>query len=246
MHTATTTTKASLRAQLNALAREQRRALCGHCGGSPVRPCTRCARQRARIVELYDADEPLATMAASLTLPVWRVEQILEEELNRDHDDIDDERAANAELLRPELDSLVDVILAGPHPAPGAGWEFDDPRHWHLWVALTLELVGWHIKAVNSVLAGTHIPNAPLRTRVLDAKAAAAAAGGLLTSETLAASAGLTCGTYVDRLLGVRPASTSTRNGRSYGGQLMKAIPIEHAIRIAAALGIPLKEIPGL
>ena len=241
----TTTNNATLRAQLDHLARERGRELCGRCGGIARRPCSRCVGQRARAVELYDADEPVAVIAATIGLPCWRTEQILREQLDRDRDRVD-ERVANAELLRPELGALIDVILAGPSPADGCGWQFDNARHWHQWVALSLELVGWNIKAVNSVLNGTHIPNAALRARLQQARATALAGGEPLSSQTLAAQARLTCGTYIDRLLGLRPTSANNKHGRSYGGRTMKTIPLAHAARIADALGVSHDEIPGL
>jgi hypothetical protein len=239
------TASTSLRVRLDALARARRRDLCGHCGGDPEWPCPSCARQRARVVELDAGDLSPAVIGARLGLPGWRVEQILEQQRDAERGD-PDERAANADLLRPELGDLVDVILAGPHPPPGEGWQFDEPRLWKLWVALSLDLVGWHLKAVNSVLNGTHIPNAPLRARVARVKAAAAAAGDPLSSEMLAARAGLSDGTHLERLIGLRPASQTTKKTRRYGGRVMHAIRIEHAARIADAAGIAHYEIPGL
>jgi hypothetical protein len=238
------TASASLRARLDALARERRRDLCGHCGGDPQRPCPRCARQRRRVVELGDGAPP-AVIGALVGLPGWRVEQILDQQRDSEREDRD-ERAANADLLRPELGDLVDVILAGPQPSRGEGWKFDEPRTWKLWVALSLDLVGWHPKAVNSVLNGTHIPNAPLRARVGQVRAAAAAGGDPLSSETLAARAGLSDGTHLERLIGQRPAPPTTKKTRRYGGRLMPAISIGHAARIADAAGIAHFEIPGL
>jgi hypothetical protein len=234
----------SVRAELDALARERRRDLCRGCGGDPDRPCPVCARQRARVVELGEG-VPTAVIGAMVGLPGWRVEQILEQ--HRDAGRADhDERATNADLLRAELGELVDVILAGPHPPPGEGWQFDEPRLWRLWVALSLDLVGWHLKAVNSVLNGTHVPNAPLRARVAQVRAAAATGGDPLSSETLAARAGLSDGTHLERLIGARPASLTTKKTRRYGGRVMHAISIGHAARIADAAGIAHFEIPGL
>src|SRR4051794_22429156 len=186
------------------------------------------------------ARAPLALMAATLGLAVWCVEQLLEEERARAQGDVD-ERALNAELLRPELGGLVDVILAGPDPAPGRGWRFERRSQWHRSVALSLDLVGWHIQAVNTVLNGTHIPNAPLRERFVQIRAAS---GGRLSSELLARRAGVTDGTYLDRLLGLRPVSRHRRHGRVYGGRVLKAISVERAARIADALGVPHYEIP--
>jgi len=244
----TTMTKASTRAQLEALAREQRRELCGRCGGSPMRPCTRCATQRRRIVELYDDYRPLAAIAADVGLPTWRVEQILDEQLPGDRATID-ARTINAELLRPELMGLVDVILAGPRPLANEGWHFEKPKHWYLWVRLSLELVGWNTRSVSNVLDGTHIPNRPLRERVEVARAAhVRVTGEPLTSTLLADKAGIAsgCGTYFDRIIGARPTTVTRRRGHAYGGHTLRAISREYATRIADAIGVAHRDIPGL
>ena len=239
-------TRAAMRAQLEALAHEQRRDLCGHCGGRPNRPCARCLTQRRRIVELYDDYRPLAVIAADVGLPTWRVEQILDEQRQSEHVD---ERLVNADLLRPELGDLVDVILAGPRPPAGQGWQFDRERQWQLWVRLTLGLVGWNMRSVTSVLSGTHIPNLVVRQKLEAARAAHLAASGQpLTSTMLSQRTGIGSGdgTYFDRVIGARPSSINRKNGRAYGGQLLKAISIEYATRIAEVIGVAHHEIPGL
>lgn len=247
-----TTTDAALRAQLDERARTQRRDVCGRCAGSATRPCPRCSHQRRRAIALRDAGRPVIAIAAAVGLPRWRVEQLLDER-SADADERSRELERRAELLRAELGGLVDVILAGPRPEPGAGWQFDQPRHWHLWVRLSLELAGWNMRSVRSVLEGTHIPNRTLRARVEEVKRRHdAVTGEPLTSSLLAARAGLTNGgrdgdgTYFDRLIGSRPVAAYDKAGRLRGGTLLTAIRLDHAARIARAIGIAPYEIPGL
>jgi hypothetical protein len=251
--TATTTPSAAdelaFMAALAKLGREQLRDLCGKCGGSATRPCKPCRRKRDRIKALYDEDLSLVAIAASVGLPTWRVDQILEQERElADHvSDEDLALEANADLLRPYIGDVVDVFVAGP--GRNSAWQFDNKSDWHKWMRWTLEMAGWNAKAVRSVLNGTHIPNAPLRAAVERAKADSGdEPGAMLTSELLGSMVGTTDGTHLDRLLGARPvpASKKKSNGRTYGGNHIQAMSREWAEKIAAALDLAPGEIPGL
>lgn len=239
----------SFMAQLATLAGEQRRDLCGRCGGSATRPCGPCRRQRGRISALHNTDVALAAIAANVGLPAWRVEQILDEEheLAERVSDADLAAQTNADLLRPYLGELVDVILIGR--GPDSPWQFDDPRHWNLWLRLTLELTGWTLQAAKAVLVGTHIPNEPLRRAVQRAKAVSGdEPGQMLTSELIGQMIGTTDGTHLDRLLGARPTATchKKKSGKVYGGNINQAISRDWAEKIAAALALAPDAIPGL
>jgi hypothetical protein len=238
-----TLTTTSLRDQLDTLALEQRRDACGRCTGDPHHPCRRCATQRQRISELADDSRPLPAIAATVALPVWRVEQILKE---RDRTAAADELFDRYELLRADLgDHLVERLRAGPPAGPATSWPVQE---WQLWTRLQLQVRGWNQRHLDGVLAGTHIPNRTLRAKVQEAKARHRRRTGLpLTSALLAARSGVADdGTYLDRLLGLRPTAPAIKNGRRYPGHLLPAIRIAHASAIADALGVAHYEIPGL
>jgi len=234
------TVDAALHARLQHLAAEVRAgAVCAVCADSPAAPCGACAERRARVAALNRARAPLAVIAADVALPAWRVARILREQ--RLGDDAGAERAANARLLVDELgERLVALILAGPPRRPAG---HPAVRRWHAGVRRLLRARGWNPRAVSLVLAGTHVPNAPLRAAVVAYRAANAPAA---TSELLAARAGLRCGTYLDRVLGARATPRTVRRGVPYGGRAMTTIRVEHAAAIAAAIGLAPRELPGL
>jgi hypothetical protein len=252
--------------QLAALAVATGRDLCGKCGGSAHRPCSSCKRTRARITELYDEDLPLRAIAAQVHLPAWRVRQILDEQrhVGKSADEL--ERQANLDLLRPYLpDGLLKAfdadgtpdaewampagdyldLLAALFDGPGTGERHHGQRR--RWMRWTLDAFGWNEKTVKSVLAGTHIPNAPLREAVRRVKADhLASTGEPLTSTALGEAIGAQDGTHFDRLLGERPMAVSVKNGRPYGGNHIQAIARHHAEAIVCVLGLAPDEIPGL
>ena len=160
-----TSADAELHARLAALAAERRRAAgCARCADSPRAPCGACAARRARVAQLNRERTPLAVIAADVALPAWRVARILREQ--RVGDDAAAERAANARLLYPELgERLVALILNGPPARPGG---HPAVRRWHAGVRRLLRARGWSARGVSLVLAGTHVPNAPLRAAVAD------------------------------------------------------------------------------
>jgi hypothetical protein len=241
----TTTPTATAEPTVRRLPDRGRRHLCERCGGDPVTPCALCARERDRVMALYDRDAPLASIAAACGLADWRAAQIIGEERDRRAERA--QIAANAELLRGELEGLVDVILAGPNPPAGEGWQFDCEAHWHLWVEWTLELVGWTPAAVQRVLDGTHIPNRRLRDEVLAAQQRHRDTTGTpLASRAIAVAAGIGDGNYLERLLGIRAAAPRRRRGRIYQGATQKVIATGPAARIAEAIGVARHEIPGL
>ena len=93
------------------------------------------------------------------------------------------------------------------------------------------------------MLAGTHVPNAPLRAAVADYRAVH---GPAATSEQLAARAGLRCGTYLDRFSGRARRRAPSGAACTYGGRAMTTIRVEHAAAIADGDRAGPRELPGL
>jgi hypothetical protein len=260
MSTITHTNRKQVLAQLAALARDQRRDLCRRCSGSATNPCSRCHKQRQRIVTADANGLSAITIAVQEQLPKARVQQILIEE----HD-----RAARPtrEVLAAALEQeLIDH-----------GWREDAAEH-ALWLAEAvrgkphevrqathwLQQLGWTVRSARNILNGTHVPNRALREalQALRGRVAGKHREGsverrelltqaALTSRALAARCGLHDDSQLDRLLGLRPESTHTKRlkdgkPRVYGRTTRTAIALEHAVTIAAQLGLNPSEIPGL
>jgi len=91
-------------------------------------------------------------------------------------------------------------------------------------------------------LRQSHIPNAPIRKLFERAQLD----DPDLTVAELARRGGFSCSTHLARLLGYKPTSTTVKNGKTYGGQILESIEVNHAAKIVQALGIAPTEVEGL
>lgn len=227
-----------LRDQLTARARDAGRELCGRCAGSATQPCQRCANQRARIAELAAGGKAHAHIAASVGLPVWRVERILDE------NDMAHQRGPGAEILTDELAFLLGDPELAAAAVDALTLRYTKARA--ATIAAGLKPVGWTTRSARNVLAGTHIPNRPVR----EAYVAAAAGDETITAQGMARTLGLAGDTHFSRLLGLRPESVSTKRRRgvehAYGGGYRTAMGTSYAAHIVAHLGLSRDAIPGL
>jgi hypothetical protein len=90
-------------------------------------------------------------------------------------------------------------------------------------------------------LRQTHVPNEPLRRRFYAHRTVDPA----LTTSELARRMG-TSAAQGERWLGLRATAAKTdRNGRTYPGRVLTAIPVDSAGRLARALGYAPCEIEG-
>jgi hypothetical protein len=237
MSTRTITDHAALCQRLRAVAEAHGRELCSRCGGSHTRPCSRCVKQRERILASYAEDRTLAQIAVGASLPAWRVRDILDAALAEPQPS-DGELALEAELGA----DIVELAKRDTSTVPR-----DERATFLYYRNLLLEIHGWTIKSARQVLAGTSLPNQQLRKAV----ESALADGALESLETLCSRIGAD-GTYLSRALGMRAASTHRKRSKVtgeitvYGGHLQPCMPADMAARVATALGLRHDTIPGL
>ena len=272
---------AQMRKRLNQAARQRGWQLCSRCGSDPQAPCLRCHTQREEIALLDARGLTLEAIAAQTRLTVERVSVIVEQEREKASgaddlaaDLLREDLAAAAEqhlrrlrrLTASERDLLAQRVADKAIRLLRNDPDLGRPQACRKRAERLLKPLGWTRRSADNVLAGTHLPNRPLRNALLALRARVLAVPHTATDSQVLTDAGLTGSqiadragfngdSHLDRCLGLRPDASTTkkvlgRRGKErvyrVGGAYRTAIALDAAARVADAVAIPHNEIPGL